>query len=158
MFWHADYAEHADCSCICGISESCVENMWVMARRLRRIHRLFLYLRNQRDLRGKYRGLWHADYAEYADFYCICGICEICVEYVGCFGTKITQNTQIVIVSAESARSAWNICGVLARRLRRIRRFLLYLRNLLNLRGKYRGLWHADYAEHADCSCFCGIS
>ena len=47
----------------------------VLARRLRRISRSLLYLRNLRDLRGKYRVFWHADYAEYADPYCICGIC-----------------------------------------------------------------------------------
>ena len=63
----------------------------------------FLHLR---DLRGKYRVYWHADYAEDADCSCICGICEICVENVGCYGTQITQKTQIVLVSAESA---WEI-------------------------------------------------
>ena len=25
-FWHAEYAEYADCYCICGIREICVEN------------------------------------------------------------------------------------------------------------------------------------
>ena len=78
----------------------------VLARRLRRIRRFLLYLRN---LRGKYRVSWHADYAEYSGPYCICGICGICVENTGCLGTQITQNKQILIVSAESAGSAWKI-------------------------------------------------
>ena len=59
----------------------------VLARRLRRIRRFLLYLRN---LRGKYRVSWHADYAEYSGPYCICGICGICVENTGCLGTQIT--------------------------------------------------------------------
>ncbi len=40
-----------------------------------RIRKSLLYLRNLRDLRGKYMVFWHADYAEYADCSCICEIC-----------------------------------------------------------------------------------
>ena len=49
----------------------------------RRIRKSLLYLRNLRDLRGKYMVFRHADYAEYADSFCFCGICEICVENIG---------------------------------------------------------------------------
>ena len=88
----------------------------VLARRLRRISRSLLYLRNRVENTG--------------------GLGTLIMQNIWCFGTQITQNTQILIVSAESAGPAWKIQGVLARRLRRIRRSLLYLRNLRYFKNK----------------------